>query len=162
MRKVCTQLVLALVLVATGTSSSPARNGIPKKQININEITPQALKQIEKQAHKGNPQAQTALGLAYGFGAVVERNDSEALHWFEKAARSDEYAQYSLGVMYHAGRGTRRDDIGARKWFLKAAHQGNVRAQFNLAVLHFNGEGGPRDFPEAAKWFEMAARQGDL
>jgi len=163
MRKGCVNLALAFVLVAVAaTASSFAQSGTSKKQINISEITPEALKRIDKLAHKGNVQAQTALGLAYGFGVVVERNDIEAMRWFEKAAREDEFAQYSLGVMYHEGRGTAVDHVQARKWFLKAAHQGKVRAQFNLAVLFYNGQGGPRDFPSAAKWFEISARQGDI
>src|SRR4051794_33751585 len=122
MRKSCVHLALAFALVTIGaTTSSPAQNGTSKKQINISEITPEVFKRIDKLAHKGNVQAQTALGLAYGFGATVERDDSEALRWFEKAAREDEFAQYSLGVMYHEGRGTRTDDVAARKWFTKAA-----------------------------------------
>src|SRR3954453_13572259 len=131
MRKGSVHLAFAVVLVVvTTTATSPAQIGTSKKQINISEITPEVFKRIDRLAHKGNVQAQTALGLAYGFGVVVERNDIEALRWFEKAAREDEFAQYSLGVMYHEGRGTRLDDVEARKWFSKAAHQGNVRAQF--------------------------------
>ena len=69
------------------------------------------------------------LGRLYNFGYGTERNFSEALKWFQKAATADNsYAQYSLGSLYYYGKGTEHNYKKAFGWFKKSADNDTVYA----------------------------------
>jgi hypothetical protein len=69
-------------------------------------------------AEKGNVSAQYNLGVMYSKGLGVQRNDSEAVKWYQKAADSGlPDAQFNLGVMYYYGQGVPRDYVQSYKWF---------------------------------------------
>lgn len=79
---------------------------------------------------KNDPNAQFSLGECYYHGKGVERNYTEAMRWYHKAAENGlAKAQYLLGVFYRYGsRGLIRDDNRAKRWFEKAAAQGYEEA----------------------------------
>jgi len=111
-------------------------------------------------AEKGNDKAQYNLGIMYGKGQGVPKNDTEAAKWFRKAAeRGNAFAQVNLGFMYAKGQGVPKDDTEAVKWFRKAAEQGIPKAQFNLGIMYEKGQGVPQDYAEAVKWLQRAAAQ---
>lgn len=57
-------------------------------------------------ADKGDPLAQTLLGIHYETGTGVGKDTKEAMKWFSVAARQDfADAQYHLGRMYEEGHG---------------------------------------------------------
>lgn len=52
-------------------------------------------------AEKGNPEAQYALGRFYRDGIVVNKNQKEAMKWFQRSAdQGDAYAISELGIGY--------------------------------------------------------------
>lgn len=112
-------------------------------------------------AERGDTLVQTNLGVLYGKGQGVEKNDKMAAHWFKKAAdQGFDIAQFNLGVRYHKGLGVKQDDRQAVELFRKAAEQGHVEATYNLGAMYMNGFGVPQDYTQAMKWFLMAAEHG--
>ena len=68
-------------------------------------------------AERGNPSAQTYLGLMFETGRGVPQNYTEAAMWYRRAAeQGDSLAQYSLGLLYDRGFGVPRDVVEASKW----------------------------------------------
>jgi len=63
----------------------------------------------------------------------VERNDTEAYHWYRRAVESGHpVAQYNLGVIYAKGRGITKNLQEARKWYQKAVDYGDENALESL------------------------------
>ena len=68
-------------------------------------------------AERGDPAAQTYLGLLFETGRGVPRNYTEAAMWYRRAAeQGDSLAQYSLGLLYDRGFGVPRNIVEAAKW----------------------------------------------
>ena len=81
-------------------------------------------------ADQGAAWAQSQLGVMYGSGQGVPKDDAQAVKWYRLAADQGEaVAQYNLGNMYANGQGVPKDDAQAVKWFRLAADQGNAWAQ---------------------------------
>jgi TPR repeat protein len=92
----------------------------------------------------------------------VEKNLTEAIKWFRKAAeRNYAPAQGSLGYCYAQGEGVPKDEVEAVKWTRKAAEQNLANAQYNLGVSYRDGTGVRMDPVEAVKWFRKAAEQNE-
>ncbi len=112
-------------------------------------------------ADRGIAVAQLVLGVMYGGGHGVPKNDAEAANWLHKAAdQGRPEAQTILGVMYVKGQGVPQNDAKAAKWFRKAADQDHAAAQSNLGLMHARGQGVAQNGAEAAKWFRKAADNG--
>ena len=87
-----------------------------------------AMKELRPLAERGDANAQYNVGVMYGQGDGVERNDPEALKWFRKAAQQGHVgAQMNLGIIYSRDGGVPRNDAMAATWYRKAAEQGQVR-----------------------------------
>ncbi|MBL6934976.1 MAG: sel1 repeat family protein [Alphaproteobacteria bacterium] len=88
-----------------------------------------ALREWKPLAEKGNPVAQTLLGLMYSSGDGVSQNHAEAVKWYLRAANQGvPDAQYNLGYMYSMGKGAPQDNIHAHMWSILAADKGNEEA----------------------------------
>jgi hypothetical protein len=112
-------------------------------------------------AEAGDPRAQTELGVMYGLGYGVERNDAIAALWFRLAAiQGYPRAQNNLGRLYRLGLGVKQDPEAGARWIKRAARAGEVRAQGTLGALYARGEGVPRDLLRAYFWWSVAARHG--
>ncbi|MGI9403386.1 MAG: tetratricopeptide repeat protein [Hyphomicrobium sp.] len=62
-----------------------------------------------KAAEQGDAKAQFNLGLMYGEGRGVARDDAKARAWFQKAAeQGDVKAQLKLGLMYAGARAVKK------------------------------------------------------
>jgi|GEM_PF-3377170 len=82
------------------------------------------------------------LGAMFLKGRGVEKNRSEAMEWFKKAAmQGHAHAQYHVGKMYAGGECGSGKIAQAIKWYTKAASQGHPRAQFCLKKLSITGQG---------------------
>ena len=82
-------------------------------------------------AERGDPRAQTYLGIMYLRGEGAPQNFDAAAHWLHLAAeRGVPTAQYFLGLMYDKGQGVQQDFVLAHAWL-------------NLATAH--AEGGRRN-----------------
>jgi len=130
------------------------------------ENTPMCIRQLIKDAHSGDEEAQFSLGYCYDVGQRIEINTNEAIFWYTLAANKGHLiAQNNLGVLYstgHMGRVT-KDPAEALHWYKLAAKQGNCNAQFHCGLAHMNGEGlEERDDAMAFYWFKKAAKQGHV
>jgi localization factor PodJL len=126
-------------------------------------ITPPALTigpaSLRQAAMSGDPAAQYEIGQRYAAGRGVNRDLTEALRWYMRAAsRGLAPAQFRVAGMHERGLGVEVDTEKARSWYLRAAQQGHVKAMHNLAVLSVGG--GRSDYATAAKWFTEAAGYG--
>lgn len=85
-------------------------------------------------------ESQFRLGRMYQYGYGVEKNTSEALSWYKKAAiQNHEEACFKLGILYSSGNIIKEDDNAAIKWFIKAAKQGDKTAESILERYYIDG-----------------------
>ena len=112
-------------------------------------------------AEQGDASAQFNLGLMYGNGRGVLKDEAEAVRWYRLAAeQGDAGAQFNLGLMYGNGEGVLKDEAEAARWFRLAAEQGVATAQYGLGFMYDIGEGVLKDEAEAVRWYRLAAEQG--
>ena len=128
-----------------------------------------ALKEFRPLADQGDAKAQGLLGIMYGYGLGVQKDDVKAVKWSRMAYsklrlladQGDAVAQYCLGNMYMEGRGVGKDYVEAVRWYGKAAEQGNPFGYYNLGWMYQNGYGVDKDYVEAVRWYGKAAEQGN-
>ncbi len=148
-------LILSALLGATVKAQQPS---FP---ILTNVLSPIQREDVRTKAEKGNPAAQSLLGLQYQYGDGVPQDYGEAVKWYRKAAeQGDATAQCFLGVYYEEGIGVTQDYAEAVKWCRRAADQGYALAQYEIGHLYYYGHGVQRDYGEAVKWCHKAAEQG--
>jgi len=121
-----------------------------------NKQSAEAIAVWRKAADKGSSSAMVELGVLYGTGAGVARDDAQARKLFERAAA----AGNPRGVTNLAalGGGGAADPAREREMLAKAAET-NPEAQYQLGVLLADGSGGARDDAGARSLFEKAAAQ---
>ena len=84
-------------------------------------------------AQNDHPMAQYLIGLESLFHG---KNISEAVTWFERAARQESaLAQNTLGLMYYTGNGVEKDVHRAALYFRQAAASGDRRSSCAALVL---------------------------
>ena len=117
---------------------------------------------IKQKAEAGDAMAQAQYASMLQFGQGVEKNETEAVKWYQKAAEAGSaYAQANMGVFCQTGGGGMAKDIAkAAEWFEKAAKQGNAHAQFYLACLYENGNGVEKNINKATELYGKAAQGG--
>jgi TPR repeat protein len=122
-----------------------------------NRQTAEAIAAWRKAADKGSSAAMVELGVLYGTGAGVARDDEQARQLFERAAN----AGNPRGVTNLAalgGAASAQDPARARELLAKAAET-NAEAQYQLGLMLADGTGGPKDDAGARAMFEKAAAQ---
>jgi TPR repeat protein len=111
-------------------------------------------------AESGDVMAQLNLGICYGLGQGIAKDDVQAVKWWRKAAEQNlAQAQSNLGVCYAKGQGVAKDAVEAVKWYRRAAEQNDADAQHNLGFCYAIGNGVAKDEVEAVKWYRKAAEQ---
>jgi len=122
---------------------------------------PVALRELKPLAEQGWYFAQFLLGMMYGDGKGVQRDDRASFTWIKLSAQQGfDRAQHNLAVKYDNGKGIKKDTVAAIKWYERAANQGFAGAQFNLGVKYSTGRGVPQDNKKSFKWMKLAAEQG--
>jgi uncharacterized protein len=119
--------------------------------------TPQAIAAWRKAADKGSTSAMVELGVLYGTGAGVAKDEAQARKLFERAAE----AGNPRGVTNLAalgGNAAPSDPSRARELLAKAAET-NAEAQYQLGLMLADGTGGAKDEAGARALFEKAAAQ---
>jgi len=146
--------------------------------------------QCQRDAERGDADAQYKLAELYKSGRGVPGDDEKANEWYKKAAkqyhrraeRGDADAQCRLAEMYDPGKfgfglGVFRNVIWAEKWHLRAAEAGSAYAQLQVGKMYerrgyeeFRFCRPPKDpkslpkvreaFAKAAEWYTKAAEQG--
>lgn len=124
-----------------------------------NRQTSEAIAAWRKAADKGSSAAMVELGVAYGTGAGIARDEAQARKLFEKAAQSGNPRGVSnLAALGNAGGGAPADPAQARSLLGKAAET-NAEAQYQLGLMLASGNGGEKDDVAARALFEKAAAQ---
>jgi TPR repeat protein len=124
-----------------------------------NRQLPEAMAAWRKAADKGSTSAMVELGVAYGTGSGVARDESQARKLFERAAEAgNPRGVTNLAALSGGGGGAPADPARARQLLAKAAET-NAEAQYQLGLMMANGTGGAQDDAGARNLFEKAAAQ---
>jgi TPR repeat protein len=122
-----------------------------------NRQTSEAIAAWRKAADKGSSSAMVELGVLYGTGAGVARDDAAARKLFERAAEAgNPRGVTNLSAL--GGSAASSDPARARELLGKAAET-NAEAQYQLGLMLADGTGGPKDDAGARALFEKAAAQ---
>src|SRR5215216_4407985 len=90
---------------------------------------------LQRNAARGNSNAQFHLGTMYIQGNGVPQDYATAAYWYRQAAEQGYVlAQANLGYMYMNGQGVPRDYVQAHIWSNLAAAKGNKMAASNRAI----------------------------
>ena len=122
----------------------------------------QSIADLKTKAEGGDVQAQLALAKAYHLGEGTEKDEAQAVRWWQKAAEhGDIVAEGSLASAYFLGAGVPKNDAAAVRWWQKAAEQGDATAEGNLGTAYGLGRGVPKDPAESLRWHTKAAEHGN-
>lgn len=146
---------------ASGVSPSDVKEAIAALQ---RKDCARALALSRPAAEAGDAQAQVVLAALNQLGCGVPSNVTEAVLWYNKAAKQDNIeAQLNLAQLYDASARNEKNPAQAKMYqtaamdyYQMAADQGVVEAQHNLAALKVQA----KDPVAAAVWFQLAAEQG--
>jgi TPR repeat protein len=122
-----------------------------------NNQTADALAAWRKAADKGSTSAMVELGVAYGTGAGIAKDEDAARKLFERAAEGGN----PRGVTNLAALGgsTAATDPTRSRELLSKAAETNTEAQYQLGLMLADGTGGPQDDAGARALFDKAAAQ---
>jgi TPR repeat protein len=110
-----------------------------------------------KAADKGSTSAMVELGVLYGTGSGVAKDEAQARKLFERAAEAGNPRGVS-NLAALGGGGAPADPARARALLAKAAET-NAEAQYQLGLMMADGTGGAKDDVGARNLFEKAAAQ---
>src|SRR6266550_3055054 len=116
----------------------------------------EAIAAWRKAADKGSSSAMVELGVLYGTGSGVARDEAQARKLFERAAQAGN--PRGVSNLAALGGGASSDPARARELLSKAAET-NAEAQYQLGMMLAEGHGGARDDTAARALFEKAAGQ---
>lgn len=95
-----------------------------------------SLSDVLKHAQSGDPRLQDYAGKMYFRGIKTEKNLSEAIYWFKKAAYQEYVSsQVMLGLIYAGGLGVDKSCEKAINWFRRATINGSDNAKSNWAYM---------------------------
>jgi TPR repeat protein len=113
-----------------------------------------------KAADKGSTSAMVELGVMYGNGTGVARDEAQARKLLERAAEAGNPRGVSnLAALSSLGGGGPSADPNRSRALLAKAAETNAEAQYQLGMMLADGVGGPKDDVGARKLFEKAAAQ---
>ncbi len=97
----------------------------------------EARKLFEIYARSGNAEAEEWIGVMYGLGLGVERDDERAFDWYLRASlKGHPGAQSGLGWYYEVGRGLPAPDmVRAYLWYALSAIGGDPDALISLEEI---------------------------
>lgn len=110
-------------------------------------------------AKQGYSKAMTQLAGLYFEGTEGNRDEQQALAWYQQAAGAgDSTAMYQLGLLSETGVATQLDFQNAVKYYQQASNAGNEKAKLALARMYQYGLGVKKDYKHAAQLYkELAA-----
>jgi uncharacterized protein len=123
-----------------------------------NQQMPEVMAAWRKAVDKGSTSAMVELGVLYGTGAGVPRDEDQARKLFERAAQAGNPRGISNLAALSGGGGAPADPAKARELLGRAAET-NPEAQYQLGLMLANGTGGAQDDNRARSLFEKAAAQ---
>jgi uncharacterized protein len=125
-----------------------------------NRQMPEAIAAWRKASDKGSTSAMVELGVLYGTGAGVARDEAQARKLFERAAEAGNPRGVSnLAALGGGGSGGASADPAHARELLSKAAETNAEAQYQLGMMLAEGNGGSKDDAAARALFEKAAAQ---
>ena len=124
-----------------------------------NRQMPEAISAWRKAVDKGSTAAMVELGVAFGTGSGVAKDEAEARRLFERAAQGGNPRGVTNLAAISASSGAPSDPVKARAMLAKAAETNSAEAQYQLGLMTADGIGGPKDEVAARALFEKAAAQ---
>jgi uncharacterized protein len=121
-----------------------------------NHQTAEAMAAWRKAADKGSTSAMVELGVAFGTGAGVAKDEAQARKLFERAAQAGN--PRGISNLAALGGAASADPVQARSLLAKAGET-NPEAQYQLGLMVADGVGGPKDDVTARALFGKAAAQ---
>jgi uncharacterized protein len=123
-----------------------------------NRQLPEAIATWRKAAEKGSTSAMVELGVLYGTGSGVARDETQARKLFERAAGAGNPRGVTNLAALGGGGSASSDPARARELLAKTAET-NAEAQYQLGLMMADGAGGAKDDTGARNLFEKAAAQ---
>ena len=120
---------------------------------------PEAIGLWRKAADKGSTTAMVELGVLFGNGVAVPKDEAEARRLFERAAELGNPRGTINLVALGGGASAGSDPVKTRAMLTRAAQGNSAEAQFQLGLMMAQGAGGPKDDSGARGMFERAAAQ---
>jgi len=150
---------VAIAIKFCKTASASSRRAMYQlgRAYAANRQMPEAIAAYRKAADKGSTSAMVELGVMYGTGTGLPKDEAQARALFTRAAE----AGNARGVSNLAAvsNGARADPVKARTLLAKAAEANAPAAQYQLGMMMADGVGGPQDDVAARALFEKAAAQ---
>ena len=114
-------------------------------------------------AERGVARAVDVMGYYYETGMGVQRNDNEALKWYQRAAnQQSSYGMFNVGEFYKEGRGgLEKDYAKAMTWYRKSADLDDAMAMTAIGEMYQDGLGVGVDGDRAVKWYLKGAEAGN-
>lgn len=122
-----------------------------------NRQVPEAIAAWRKAADKGSTSAMVELGVLYGTGSGVAKDEAQARKLFERAAEAGN--PRGVSNLAALGGGTASSDPVRGRELLAKAAETNAEAQYQLGLMLADGTGGAKDDVVARNLFEKAAAQ---
>lgn len=153
-------IVITMIMMLSGVGGMS-----PASAIDLNDPAVKAMHQtvndVRVKAEKGDPQAQTWMGMisVYGFGG--NQDFVAAKSWFEKAAgQGYPEAMVQLGNLYENGLGVEEDLGKAVAWYRQSVALSYPHGQFRLGLLQLDGVGVAEDEVAGEKLLRSACDKG--
>lgn len=120
----------------------------------------EAIGAYRKAVDKGSSSAMVELGVMFGTGSGVAKDEAQARRLFERAAEAgNPRGVTNLAALPTASATPSADPVKARSLLEKAAEKNSAEAQYQLGLMTADGIGGPKDDAAARSLFEKAAAQ---
>ena len=122
------------------------------------EAKDDAIREMEKLANIGDPNAQYRMGQLYRDGNLVIPDGIVSGSWFVKAAEQGHTAaQYALGKLCFSRDAEVYDPAQGIHWLEQAAQGGLLCAAYRLGREYLRGNFVQKDIPKAVDFFRQAA-----
>ena len=122
-----------------------------------NQQMPDAIAAWRKASDKGSTSAMVELGVLYGTGTGVTKDEEQARKLFQRAA--DAGNPRGASNLAALGSASKPADPAHTRELLAKAAETSAEAQYQLALMLAVGTGGPKDDVGARALFEKAAAQ---
>jgi uncharacterized protein len=151
---------IAIAIKYCRTASGASRRAMYQlgRAYAANRRMPEAMAAWRKAADKGSTSAMVELGVLYGEGSGVARDEAQARKLFERAAEAGNPRGVTNLAALGGGGVASSNPARARQLLAKAAET-NAEAQYQLGLMMEDGTGGPADDAAARALFEKAAAQ---
>lgn len=117
-----------------------------------------AVEYLKRAAEAGNADAAFDLAIFAEIGRCAPKNESQALAWYELAAKNgDARAPNAIGTIYLGHGEIARDLKKAAFWFRRGAKVFDADAYYHLGEMYSAGQNEPKDPIEAYMWFDLSA-----